>query len=168
MRAGRSLWCLGNMAGDQRWLIHFTPDEWQGRLYLPTMKAFPHIALALCFTACTAVSSNQLQVGKREAARLMDSYEHWLEEKPRKLDLMNVSATDLSNEARDVGFREGFVSSRTVVLSTSEDEGLVFGKVSKDGHVALKNSGFTLQPTPQDGVLSYRVQRAADSSVNKP
>jgi hypothetical protein len=54
--------------------------------------------------ACDAGPAAIYDTGAREAERLRVVHHSWLAERPRKIDLMNVPAEGLSDEARRAGF----------------------------------------------------------------
>jgi hypothetical protein len=101
-------------------------------------------------------------VGEREAARLRVMHAAWLAEAPRKFDSMEVPATALSNEARAAGFFEGSVDGEIVTLAVSKGddgvEGLLFGSPSKNQSDALKDLGFTFEPTGKPNIWKFKLR----------
>ena len=122
-----------------------------------------HAGLAFLLFALAACASQvpiQFHVGHQEAARLLRMHERWLAEAPRKIDVMNVSTTELSEKARGAGFRGGAVSAGIVALWTSDKngaiEGLAFGRMTVSDLRALESLGFSIESTATGDVRKIK------------
>jgi hypothetical protein len=109
------------------------------------------------FLVGCAAPSSTYEVGRREAVRLRKSYARWQDERPRKVDWMDVPADALSTEAKAAGFRSGGVDAQIVLLSTAEKEGLLFGSPSAQEREGLAKLGFVLEATVERDVHRFHI-----------
>ena len=115
------------------------------------------LLLLFCLAACAAPPASTFTVGRREAGRLRASYAHWIAERPRKLDDMEVPTAALSDEARYAGFHDASVDSEIVLLRTTPNEGLIFGRPSPAELEGLRKMSFTVEPTAESDILRFRL-----------
>jgi len=121
------------------------------------------LLLALCLLGgCAASPAELYDTGTREAERLRVVHHSWLAERPRKIDLMDVPAKGLSDEARRVGFLEASVSGDSVLLITAKTAssalGLLFATVEGRQQSKLAELGLSIKPTARPNIFEAQLQ----------
>ena len=129
---------------------------------LNVMQSKAYLCLAVCgiFTACATGKVSQFSTARAEAARLRVKYSSWRTVvHPGQGDQMRVKVSDLSEEARNVGFHGGFVDPQAVVLYTGFENGVGEGlAVLNDDRISirdLKFVSFKFEPTGEPGILKF-------------
>lgn len=120
------------------------------------MKPLSILLLLVSLVGCTAGKSDRIDAGLKEAARLRARHDLWLAERPRKVDLMKVSGSDLSEEARGAGFFSASVTAGYVMLALSESEGFIFGCLSESEIQGFRELGLVVEPTVKSQVYRFR------------
>ena len=131
------------------------------------LRAAALVVLMCVLTACVSERPTAYEVGPRESSRLRGNYARWLTERPRKIVVMTVPSESLSKEARDAGFSAGSVDRESVMLNTSENGGLIFGRPTSGEIEELKFLGFTLESTSESDIFRFHFNpnpRLIDSS----
>lgn len=122
------------------------------------MNRYLLLLFAILVSGCSSLNTTSFEVGRKEAARLRESYRLW--DKASESGIMHVPRTLLSDEARAAGFCAALIEHDSEMLMTFENEsrseGLLFDYASGAQLAYFEDLGYSFTTTSEWDILRFR------------